>query len=158
MRSVLMRLNHVCEPEVQGVLRASRTLRLFPRNTLWLVLSFVFLGMMCGPAHGDPGWTITQLTNNDTEDLYPAISGTNVVWQGYDGSDYEIYSNFAGQLTSNSFNDLSPAISGMNVAWMGLDGDDSEIYMATYVPVPGVALLGVLGLGTAAMRLRRRLT
>lgn len=43
-------------------------------------------------------WTITQLTDNSTDDLGPSISGTNVVWMGWDGSDYEIYSNFAGQL------------------------------------------------------------
>jgi serralysin len=63
------------------------------------------------------GWTITQLTNNDTDDYAPAISGTNVVWQGWDGSHSQIYSNFAGQLTNGSFNSFEPAVSGANVVW-----------------------------------------
>jgi len=62
-------------------------------------------------------WTITQLTDNSTDDTYPAISGTNVVWMGWDGSDYEIYSNFAGQLTNNDTWDTGPSISGTNVVW-----------------------------------------
>jgi hypothetical protein len=32
-----------------------------------------------------------QLTDGGLHNLDPAISGLNVVWQGWDGSDYEIY-------------------------------------------------------------------
>ena len=37
-----------------------------------------------------------------------AISGTNVVWQRWAGSDWEIYSNFAGRLTDNARADNEP--------------------------------------------------
>ena len=97
-----------------------------------LVLAVVFsipvLGV-CEVAFADPTWTITQLSNNNnTDDTHPSISGTNVVWYAYDGSDFEIYSNFAGQLTDNSTDDQWPSISGTNVVWYGWDGHDLEIY------------------------------
>jgi hypothetical protein len=34
---------------------------------------------------------VIQITNNTTSDARPAISGSNVVWQGCDGNDREIY-------------------------------------------------------------------
>lgn len=85
---------------------------------------------LCNVTLGDPWtWKITQLTNNSVNDYGPAISGTNVVWSGWDGSDWEIYSNFAGQLTDNSISDFTPSISGTNVVWFGWGlGTDSEIY------------------------------
>ena len=46
----------------------------------------------------------------------------------YDGSDYEIYSNFAGQLTDNTTDDSMPSISGTNIVWQYWDGSDWEIY------------------------------
>jgi beta propeller repeat protein len=33
----------------------------------------------------------TQITNNSTSGSFPVISGSNIVWQGTDGSDYDIY-------------------------------------------------------------------
>ena len=36
--------------------------------------------------------TSTRITNGGKGDLFQAVSGSNVVWQGWDGvSDYEIY-------------------------------------------------------------------
>ena len=32
-----------------------------------------------------------QITDNSYDDCYPVISGTNVAWHGWDGSDYEIF-------------------------------------------------------------------
>ena len=58
-------------------------------------------------------------------------------------------------MTDNSYNDLYPVISGLNVVWQGWDGHDYEIYMATYVPVPGAALLGILGLCAVGVKLRK---
>jgi len=72
------------------------------------------------------------LTNNNIYDGYPAISGTNVVWErNLDGTsldNLEIFSNFAGQLTDNSYRDRYPDISGTNVVWEGLGGSGQEIY------------------------------
>jgi hypothetical protein len=77
---------------------------------------------------------INQLTDNDTDDLYPQISGNNVVWHGFDGNDNEIYL-FNGaeiiQLTNNLTDDRSARISGNNIVWRGFDGNDNEIYLYT---------------------------
>ncbi|MBN1507358.1 MAG: hypothetical protein JW955_10960 [Sedimentisphaerales bacterium] len=79
-----------------------------------LLLTLVGL-MVCAVTPAQAGWTITQLTNNSIANYHPAISGTNVVWEGWDGTDDDIYSNFAGQLTDNSTPDEAPDISGTNV-------------------------------------------
>ena len=80
-------------------------------------------------AFADPTWTITQLTYNSIPApetrAFPSISGTNVVWAGWDGSDYEIYSNFAGQLTNNNVRDVNPSISGTNVVWNSYNSDQN---------------------------------
>lgn len=102
-------------------------------------------------------WKITQLTNNSTDDYNPSISGTNVVWSGWDGSDYEIFSNFAGQLSNNNTIVSYISISGTNVVWQGWDGHDTEIYLAKYVvPTPSAILLATLGLDVAGWKLRKR--
>jgi len=103
-----------------------------PSSAVRGIVVVIFANMLaCGVGFAASSWTITQLTNNDTNDHWPAISGTNVVWLGWDGSDSEIYSNFAGQLPTNSMDENyhePPAISGTNVVWAGWDGSDWEIY------------------------------
>ncbi|GAB4534693.1 MAG: hypothetical protein Tsb0014_21110 [Pleurocapsa sp.] len=76
---------------------------------------------------------IVQLTNNLFDDKNPQTSGNNIVWQGFDGQDYEIFF-YDGisiqQITDNDYDDIDPQISGENIAWQGFDGQDYEIYMA----------------------------
>jgi beta propeller repeat protein len=77
------------------------------------------------------GISTTQLTNNSYDDYSPQISGNNVVWQGYDGTDWEIFfynGTSTIQLTNNSYYDSAVGISGNNVVWQGYDGTDNEIY------------------------------
>ena len=91
------------------------------------VLIFVNM-MICNVTVAASGWTINRLTNNDYDDRDPGISGTNVVWSGWDGSDWEVYSNYAGAMTNNSRDDMAPAISGTNVVWQRWAGSDWEIF------------------------------
>lgn len=90
------------------------------------------------------GDAIRQLTDNDTDDLNPALSGTAVVWQSFDGNDWEIWayeatSDAMTQLTDNDVDDINPAISGTNVVWQTMDeGSDYEIAtasIASLIPV-----------------------
>ena len=50
-----------------------------------------------------------------------------MVWSSFDGSDLEIYSNFAGFLTDNSIDDFRPVVSGTNVIWTYWDGSYHQI-------------------------------
>ena len=57
--------------------------------------------------------------------------GSPAVWQGWDGSDWEVFSsdgNTTAQLTDNDFDDTYPQRSGSSVVWQGWDGEDWEIY------------------------------
>ncbi len=78
-------------------------------------------------------WPIIPLTDNDYSDEQPRISGDNVAWRMYDGSDYEICYYDGGthtitQLTDNAYDDYSPEISGQNVVWYASDGSDDEVF------------------------------
>ena len=89
---------------------------------------------------------VLQLTDNASDDGFARASDERVVWQGFDGSDREIYTwTPAGgveQLTNNARDDVDPEISGDRLVWVGREGDDattSEIY--TWTPAEGVVQL-----------------
>jgi hypothetical protein len=85
---------------------------------------------------------VVQVTDNDTLDGSPAISGSNVVWVQCDDAthwpcqngDYEIYFWDGSipivpiNITDDDTDDMSPDISGSNVVWQSWDGNDSEIF------------------------------
>jgi hypothetical protein len=57
--------------------------------------------------------------------------GSPATWQGWDGSDWEVYSTdglTTSQLTNNDSDDTHPQRSGSIVVWQGWDGNDWEIY------------------------------
>jgi hypothetical protein len=63
----------------------------------------------------------------------PRISGSNVVWSSFDGTDNEIffYNGTTGavkQLTNNSVDDTNPQIFGKNVVWQSGNDDSTEIF------------------------------
>ena len=103
--------------------------RMFSR--IVYVVIFVFLAVNSAYA---TNWTVTQLTNNNYADWDPQVYGSNVVWQGFDGNDDEIFlydGNSTTQLTNNSYDDSWPVhIYGSNVVWQGYDGSDWEIFLA----------------------------
>jgi len=76
-------------------------------------------------------------TDNDRDDWCPQVSaGGWLVWQGWDGTDYEIYVRRLDgtnpvRLTWNSFDDEAPQINADGrVVWQTHDGQDYEIYSA----------------------------
>ncbi|MBE9241970.1 FG-GAP repeat domain-containing protein [Synechocystis salina] len=83
------------------------------------------------------GSTITRLTGHSRIDQIPNLSGGQVVWQSWDGNDYEIMyydGSRSFQITNNNVNDIEPVISGSNIAWRGWDGADYEIFQAKLPP------------------------
>lgn len=109
------------------------------RQSILVLVVIIF--MLVPPMFAGPSWTITQLTNNSTEDTNPAISGKNVAWQGWDGHDYDIFlfdGQTTKQLTDNSYDDVlgtphyaRQVNSNGAVVWSGRTGgtsSDSEIF------------------------------
>ncbi|MFX1474797.1 MAG: hypothetical protein ACFFCO_04860, partial [Promethearchaeota archaeon] len=62
----------------------------------------------------------------------PQIHNGQVTWQGWDGSDNEIYlwnGISTTQLTINTYDDLAPQIHNGQVTWYSFDGSDNEIFL-----------------------------
>ena len=77
---------------------------------------------------------ITQITDNSNDDKYPQINDNGqVVWMGYDGTDYQIFlydGASTTQITDNSNDDKYPQINDNGqVVWMGYDGTDYQILL-----------------------------
>jgi beta propeller repeat protein len=79
------------------------------------------------------GTSVIQLSDNGNN--YPArIFGSNIVWESFDGSDYEIYlyntdTAQMTQVTDNAISDYDPYVSESYVVWYGFDGSDYEVYL-----------------------------
>jgi beta propeller repeat protein len=63
-----------------------------------------------------------RITYNEYNDEYPSISGNKIVWQGWDGFDYEIYcydiqTGGTSEITHNVFDDDLPFIEGNLIVW-----------------------------------------
>ena len=87
--------------------------------------------MILGFPQGDTTleYIVIRLTENEFRDYEPQINDNNdVVWQGFDGNDYEIYMydwglDWVWQITDNSYDDLYPQINNNgDIAWQRDDG------------------------------------
>lgn len=83
------------------------------------------------------GISIHQLTYNDDPNTStdPKINDTGlIVWQSFDGNDYEIIlkdGNDIIQLTDNTTDDISPEINNRGeIIWQHFDGNDYEIFLS----------------------------
>ncbi|MBW1858495.1 MAG: hypothetical protein JRI70_00095 [Deltaproteobacteria bacterium] len=77
--------------------------------------------------------TITQVTANSIEDSLPQVKGNLVVWQGYDGNDWEVflYNVATGttiQITDNDEDDVSPQTDGRYVVWLGFNDGEWDVF------------------------------
>ena len=78
-------------------------------------------------------WAIQPVTDNDLNDRFPNVSDGYIVWQGFDGNDWEIYIKSASgieQITDNDVDDRYPVVSDNGyVVWEHYDGSDYEIFL-----------------------------
>ncbi|HYW78151.1 MAG TPA: GEVED domain-containing protein, partial [Thermoguttaceae bacterium] len=80
----------------------------------------------------DRTWETFSLTSNGSNDYDYKVSGSNIVWEGHDGNDWEIFlydGTSVLQLTDNETDDHFATVSGDNVVWSGFDGKDDEIFL-----------------------------
>jgi len=102
------------------------------RLDLIIVAVALLMALMPFGAAAPGGYTISQLTDNEYDDLFPQIDDGQVVWRGYDGNDYEIFlwdGTQTIQLTDNEYDDYWPQIDNGQVVWRGYDGNDCEIFL-----------------------------
>ena len=76
---------------------------------------------------------LTQVTANYFYVLNPNIHGNELVFQGWDGDDYEIYryrfdSGQLEQITNNQFDDISPVVWNGEIAWVAHPTITAEIF------------------------------
>ena len=90
-----------------------------------------------------PRFHIAKLPDNGYSGNAPQISGDRVVWQGYDGSDFEVFTwtptDGTAQVTNNGLNESYPEVSGDRVVWEAYDGHDREVF--TWTPSGGIVQL-----------------
>lgn len=70
-----------------------------------------------------------QLTFSRTNNMEPKVSNEGIVWQSWDGNDWEIMmfdGKYTDQLTDNLTQDIAPAINEGYVLWSVLGGDEQE--------------------------------
>ncbi|MFW9965353.1 MAG: hypothetical protein ACFFCX_17405, partial [Candidatus Sifarchaeia archaeon] len=80
----------------------------------------------------ESNYDYTELPSYTQYNEFPQIDAGQVVWQGRDESDAEIYlydGVTTHQLTDNEFYDFNPQIDAGQVVWEGYDGSDYEIYL-----------------------------
>ncbi len=76
----------------------------------------------------------SRVTNKSGFDVSPQLlEDGRILWQGWEGQDYEIYSQMPGegptQLTNNSTPDVSPQMNAVgHLVWMNWDGNDWEVW------------------------------
>jgi len=80
------------------------------------------------------GTAISRIGESFCTEFSPWINSKGeVVWQGWDGWDYEIFlydGSDTTQLTNNSYDDVGPQINDRGwIAWRQFDGEDYEIFI-----------------------------
>ena len=81
-----------------------------------------------------PGATnLVQISTNYFYALNPDIHGNELVFQGWDGDDYEIYlyrfdTDTLEQITNNQFDDISPVVWDGRIAWIAHPTVTAEIF------------------------------
>lgn len=70
-----------------------------------------------------------QLTFSRTNNMEPKVSEDGIVWQAWDGNDWEIMyfdGKYTDQITDNDFQDVAPAIDEGYILWSVLGGKEQE--------------------------------
>tara|TARA_B100000508_G_scaffold37715_2_gene29512 strand:- start:13677 stop:15542 length:1866 start_codon:yes stop_codon:yes gene_type:complete len=71
----------------------------------------------------------TQLTFSRTNSMEPKVAKEGIVWQAWDGNDWEVLyfdGKFTDQITDNNLQDVTPVVEDGYVLWSVLGGEESE--------------------------------
>jgi len=95
-----------------------------------IVFVLMFLGICTCHSHAI-GLVTQQLTDNDSNDIYPQLSGSYAVWEWEDPNENDSEIMFYDseniiQLTNNATDDINPQIFGKKVVWQGWDPNEGD--------------------------------
>lgn len=80
------------------------------------------------------------LISDGSEDRNPQIDGDRIVWEHFDGGDWEIYEYQVGgaltPVTNNAVNDHDPQVSGDTIVWVADEPGHSQIWVAWHGGAP----------------------
>jgi Tol biopolymer transport system component len=102
------------------------------------VCSLAIVGVFAGMSIAEAAYSTKSITQNAYTDWSPQINDNGrVVWQGFDGTDFEIFvydnaMHVTTQLTNNTYEDNSPQINNNGqVVWVGqtyFGGGNKDIF------------------------------
>ena len=113
-----------------GKFVSSRSTR--PRSLSYLIIGLCLLALSFFGLKGYCYGEYVKITSNNHDDFHQDIDKGQVVWEGLDGNDYEIYywdGSKVIQVTNNDYFDRFPQIHNGQVVWQGYDGRDTEIFL-----------------------------
>ncbi len=99
--------------------------------------------MVFGPVAG-ADTTISQVTSNSYKDSLPRIKGDYLVWQGYVGSDWEIFlyniaTGVTTQITDNDYADVSPQTDGDYIVWHGFKDGEWDVFLWDGIEIQAIS-------------------
>jgi len=104
------------------------------KRKIFISLIISFITVLAYNVQAQAETTITRVTSNGYEDSFPCINDDYLVWQAYEGGDWEIklYDMGTGEtltITDNDYNDVSPQTDGDYVVWFGSANQSGEIFL-----------------------------
>ena len=103
------------------------------KRKIFISLIISFITVLAYNVHVRAETDITKVTTNSYEDSFPCVKGDYLVWQAYEGGDweiklYDIETKETLTITENDYNDISPKTDGEYVVWFGACNQGGEVF------------------------------
>ncbi len=89
-----------------------------------------------------------QLTFSRTNNMEPKVSDSGIVWQAWDGNDWEIMlfdGKYTEQITDNESQDVAPVVQDRYILWNVLGGEDQQAKVYSLDTKESVSIEGYEG-------------
>jgi hypothetical protein len=86
-----------------------------------------------------------QLTFSRTNNMEPKVSGAGIVWQAWDGADWEIMyfdGTYTDQITQNESNDVAPVIKDNYILWSVLGESEQQARVYSLDSKETISIIG----------------
>jgi beta propeller repeat protein len=102
------------------------------KNRIYITLAILAVLWMNVPVQAET--EVIRLTDNDSMDIFPAVNGNYLVWQGYQDGDWEVFlydiaAAQTVQVSANGYDDISARTDGNYVVWLGMNAAGGNIFI-----------------------------